>query len=166
MWRRGHHAVRKPKPGHEGSRHGEALRALREGEAGQPCCSSPTWLHPHGDLTPCHTRVRSCPFLQACALAVLVAARSGLYLILIPPPTHLPPIHASHLQRAPGLKMMADLVGDTQSLVPEGPDPWSACLPESQHSPVRSPSPSGKEGQRRAHLLLSEPSLPPCVQPA
>jgi len=71
----------------------------------------------------CHTLVRSCPFLQACALAVLVAARSGLYLILIPPPTHLPPIHASHLQRASGLEMMADLVGDTQSLVPEGPDP-------------------------------------------
>ena len=85
VWTWGCHAVRKPKPGHVGRRRGEALRALREGEAGQARCSSRTWPHPRGDLTPCHTRVCSCPFLQACALAVLAAAHSRLDLILISP---------------------------------------------------------------------------------
>ena len=150
MWTWGCHAVRKPKPGHVGRRRGEALRALREGEAGQARCSSRTWPHPRGDLAPCHTRVCSCPFLQACALAVLAAAHSRLDLILIPPP----PIPAPHLQRAPGLEMMANLVGDTQSLVPEGPDPWSACLPESQHSPVHSPSPSGKVPETHTSVTI------------
>lgn len=88
-------------------------------EVGPPCCEEAqtrprgkeTWRSPESPsrgkagqpATPAHVATRvthdvldSCPFLQACALAVLAAALSRLDLILIPPP---PPLMPLSLQR-------------------------------------------------------------------